>query len=201
MNTIQEAIEALKRGQIIIVVDDEDRENEGDFVVLGQYATPENINFMAKHGRGLICTPITAHIAKRLELEAMVKHNSDLHQTAFTVSIDYKTTTTGISAFERADTITALLDDKAKPTDFHRPGHIFPLVAKPGGILERRGHTEAGIELAKLCESPQVAVICEIMSEDGSMARLPELKHIASQYGLKIISIDQIVNYVKQTIH
>jgi len=198
MNTIIEAIEALRKGEIIIVVDDADRENEGDFIVLGQYATPENINFMATYGKGLICTPITSQLAQKLSLEPMVMQNTDNHQTAFTVSIDYITTTTGISAFERSETIRALLDNTVIAEQFKRPGHVFPLVAKDGGVLERRGHTEAGVELARLCGFPEVAVICEILNEDGSMARLPQLELIAKNHQLKLISIDDLVKYVKQ---
>ena len=197
MNTIEEAISALKNREIVIVVDDENRENEGDFVVLGQFATPENINFMAIHGRGLICTPISSDIAHRLKLEPMVSHNTDAHQTAFTVSIDYKNTTTGISAFDRSNTILALLDEKSLPNDFNRPGHVFPLIAKKGGILERRGHTEAGVELARLCGTKEVAVICEIMNEDGTMARMPDLEIIAQKFQLKFITIEDLVKYVK----
>lgn len=198
MNTIEEAIIALKTGEIVIVVDDENRENEGDFVVLGEFATPENINFMAKHGRGLICTPISNEIAERLELESMVKHNSDLHQTAFTISIDHKTTKTGISAFERSYTILALLNPLSVASDFNRPGHVFPLVAKDGGILERRGHTEASVELAKLCSSKEVAVICEIMNDDGTMARMPQLEKIANKFQMKLISIEDLVKYMEE---
>ena len=198
MNTIEEAIVSLKNGEIIIVVDDENRENEGDFVVLGHFATPENINFMAVHGRGLICTPISSEIAHRLALKPMVSHNTDAHQTAFTVSIDHKLTTTGISAFDRSKTMLALLDEKTVSKDFNRPGHVFPLIAKNGGILERRGHTEAGVELARLCGLSEVAVICEIMNEDGKMARMPELEKIAHKFQLKFITIESLVKYVKE---
>lgn len=198
MNTITEAIDSLKNGNIIIVVDDEQRENEGDFIVLGQYATPENINFMAVHGRGLICTPISSAIAERLSLHSMVEQNTDYHQTAFTVSIDHKSAKTGISAFERSTTIMSLFDEKSIVDDFKRPGHVFPLLAKEGGVLERRGHTEASIDLAKLCDSAEVAVICEIMNDDGTMARLPELEIIAQQHQLKLISIEDLVQYIKQ---
>lgn len=198
MNTIEEAIVALNNGEIIIVVDDENRENEGDFVTLGQFATPENINFMAMYGRGLICTPISSKIAQRLALEPMVKNNTDAHQTAFTISVDYKTTKTGISAYERSETIFALLDEKSVPNDFNRPGHVFPLIAKSGGVIERRGHTEAGVELARLCGSKEVAVICEIMNEDGTMARMPELEKIAHKFQLKFITIEDLVKYVKE---
>ena len=197
LDTIHEAIEALYNGEVIIVVDDENRENEGDFVVLGQYATPENINFMAVHGRGLICTPISTTIAEKLALHSMVENNTEYHQTAFTVSIDHKSVTTGISAFERSATILALLDEEARADDFKRPGHVFPLLAKAAGVVERQGHTEASIELAKLCHSPEVAVICEIMNDDGSMARLPELEVVAKKFNLKLISIEDLVTFVK----
>lgn len=197
MNTIDEAIVALKQGEIIIVVDDVNRENEGDFVVIGEYATPENINFMAVHGRGLICTPVSNEIAERLSLDPMVNKNTDSHQTAFTISIDHKSTTTGISAFERSYTILALLNNQAVATDFNRPGHVFPLIAKKGGVIERRGHTEAGVELAKLCGSKEVAVICEIMNEDGTMARIPQLEKIAEKFQMKFITIEDLVKYTE----
>lgn len=196
MQTVEEAVKALSNGGIIIVVDDENRENEGDFIVLGEHATPENINFMAMFGRGLICTPISEQIARRLNFHPMVEHNTDEHGTAFTISIDYKTTTTGISAFERSETILALLDDTATAADFKRPGHVFPLIAKDGGVLARRGHTEAGVELAKLCGSAEVAVICEILNDDGTMARLPELEVLAEKWHLPLISIEQLTHYV-----
>lgn len=196
MNTIDEALIALKKGEIIIVVDDQKRENEGDFIVLGQFATPENINFMAVHGRGLICTPISHNIAKKLQLAPMVELNTDSHQTAFTVSIDHKASTTGISAYERSATILALLDEQSSPSDFNRPGHVFPLIAKEGGVLERRGHTEASIDLAKLCDTPEVAVICEIMNDDGTMARLPELQLLAKKLDMKLITIEDLVAYM-----
>lgn len=199
MNTIEEAIQALKNGEIIIVSDDENRENEGDFLVLGEFATPENINFMALHGRGLICTPISPAIAERLSLNPMVQSNTDTYQTAFTISIDHIQTTTGISAFDRSKTMLALLDPQTKPEHFHRPGHVFPLIAKQGGVLERRGHTEAGVDLAKLCGSNEVAVICEIMNEDGSMARMPQLEKIAQKHNLKFITIEDLVQYIKLT--
>lgn len=194
-HTIDEAIEDLKAGRPIIVVDDEDRENEGDFVILAEHATPENINFMAVHGRGLICTPISPAIAERLALHPMVGNNTDNHQTAFTVSIDYKTTETGISAFERSDTILSILDDQATSGDFRRPGHVFPLIAKEKGVLVRNGHTEAAVDLAILCGSQPAGVICEIMKENGEMARVPELLEIAKQHALKIITIADLIHY------
>lgn len=198
MDTIEQALQVLKQGKMIIVVDDEDRENEGDFLCLGDFATPENINFMATHGKGLICTPVSQKIADRLELNPMINNNTDSHQTAFTVSIDFCTTTTGISAFERSDTILALTDDNTTSDQFKKPGHVFPLIAKDGGVIERRGHTEAGIDLARLCDSTEVAVICEIMNEDGTMARLPDLEKIAKQFNMPLISIEDLEKYMKK---
>lgn len=200
MHTVEEAIHGLKKGDMIIVVDDENRENEGDFIMLGEHATPENINFMATHGRGLICTPISPKIADKFALTPMVEANTDHHGTAFTVSIDYKTTTTGISAFERSDTIHALLDGTNAVEDFKRPGHIFPLIAKEGGVAVRRGHTEAAVDLAKLCKSAEVAVICEILNEDGTMARLPQLEQLATKWDMKLISIEQLTHYLKLSL-
>lgn len=194
-HTIEEAIDDLKKGKVIIVVDDESRENEGDFLVLADYATPENINFMATYGRGLICTPITKNLADYLNLSPMVENNTDNHQTAFTVSIDYKTTETGISAFERSETILQLLNAESVGSDFRRPGHVFPLIAKDNGVLERPGHTEAAVDFAKLCGVTPAGVICEIMSENGEMARVPELKEIANLHGLKFVTIEALVNY------
>ncbi|MCY9164204.1 bifunctional 3,4-dihydroxy-2-butanone-4-phosphate synthase/GTP cyclohydrolase II [Bacillus atrophaeus] len=192
---IEEALDALKKGEVIIVVDDEDRENEGDFVALAEHATPEVINFMATHGRGLICTPLEEDIANKLDLHPMVDHNTDSHHTAFTVSIDHRLTKTGISAQERSLTVKALLDSHAVPTDFQRPGHIFPLIAKKGGVLKRAGHTEAAVDLAKACGSQGAGVICEIMNEDGTMARVPELIEIAKQHQLKMITIKALIEY------
>ncbi|PRS10076.1 bifunctional 3,4-dihydroxy-2-butanone-4-phosphate synthase/GTP cyclohydrolase II [Bacillus atrophaeus] len=192
---IEEALDALKKGEVIIVVDDEDRENEGDFVALAEHATPEVINFMATHGRGLICTPLEEDIANKLDLHPMVDHNTDSHHTAFTVSIDHRLTKTGISAQERSLTVKALLDSQAVPTDFQRPGHIFPLIAKKGGVLKRAGHTEAAVDLAKACGSQGAGVICEIMNEDGTMARVPELVEIAKQHQLKMITIKALIEY------
>ena len=159
-DTIEEAIYELMQGKVIIVCDDEDRENEGDFVALAEKATPEVINFMIKYGRGLVCVPITEELADKLDLAPMVNHNTDSHGTAFTVSIDYKSTTTGISAYERSMTIQAMLDPNAKASDFKRPGHVFPLVAKKGGVLRRAGHTEAAVDLARLCGAKPAGVIC-----------------------------------------
>ncbi|MGJ3205650.1 bifunctional 3,4-dihydroxy-2-butanone-4-phosphate synthase/GTP cyclohydrolase II [Geobacillus thermoleovorans] len=197
-DTIEAALSALKNGEVIIVCDDEDRENEGDFVVLAEKATPDVINFMITHGRGLVCVPITEELAERLELEPMVTHNTDAHGTAFTVSVDYKTTTTGISAYERAATIQALLDPNVKASDFKRPGHVFPLIAKKGGVLRRAGHTEAAVDLARLCGAKPAGVICEIIKEDGTMARVPDLRQIADQFGLKMITIKDLIAYRSQ---
>ncbi len=197
LHTIDEALEQLLKGKMIIVVDDEDRENEGDFVALAEYVTPDTINAMATYGKGLICTPISTSIAQKLKLTPMVTNNTDNHGTAFTVSIDYKETETGISAFERALTIEKMIGSD-EPTDFRRPGHIFPLIAKDGGVLERRGHTEAAVELAKLAGVKEAGIICEIMSADGHMARLPELERISRMMSCPLISIEQLVEYVKQ---
>ena len=197
LHTIDEALEQLKQGKMIIVVDDEDRENEGDFVALADYVTPDTINAMATYGKGLICTPISTAIAQKLALTPMVTHNTDNHGTAFTVSVDYKETDTGISAFERALTIEKLITSE-EPSDFRRPGHIFPLIAKDGGVLERRGHTEAAVELAKLVGAKEAGIICEIMSADGHMARLPELERISRMMNCPLISIEQLVVYVQQ---
>lgn len=194
-HSIEEAIQDLKKGKMIIVVDDENRENEGDLLVLAEYATPENINFMATHGKGLICTPVSQKLAEHLELYPMVQNNTDNHQTAFTVSIDYKDTTTGISAFERSETIMQLLNKDAGEADFRRPGHVFPLIAKENGVLERQGHTEAAIDFARICGSEPAAVICEIMSDNGEMARVPELLVLAEKYDLKIVTIADLIRY------
>lgn len=197
LHTIDEALEQLTQGKMIIVVDDENRENEGDFVALADYVTPDTINAMATYGKGLICTPISAAIAQKLALAPMVTNNTDNHGTAFTVSIDYKETDTGISAFERALTIEKLITSD-EPADFRRPGHIFPLIARDGGVLERRGHTEAAVELAKLAGVKEAGIICEIMSADGHMARLPELERISRMMNCPLISIEQLVAYVQQ---
>ncbi|WP_054957167.1 bifunctional 3,4-dihydroxy-2-butanone-4-phosphate synthase/GTP cyclohydrolase II [Paenibacillus dakarensis] len=192
---IEEALEDLTQGKVVIVVDDEDRENEGDFIALAEKATPEVINFMVTEGRGLVCLPITQERALQLDLKPMVSQNTDNHGTAFTVSIDHKDTTTGISAFERSLTVQGLIDSQAAPTDFRRPGHMFPLIAKDGGVLRRAGHTEAAVDLARLCGSYPAGVICEIMKEDGSMARLPELVQIAHDHDMKLISIKDLIHY------
>ena len=197
LNTIPEAIEDLKNGKVIIVVDDENRENEGDFLSAAELTTPEIINFMTIHGRGLICTPLPEKRCDELGLEAMVSRSTDPKETAFTVSIDLlgDGVSTGISASDRAKTILALMDEKTKPTDFMRPGHIFPLRAKTGGVLKRAGHTEAAIDLTKLAGLKEGGVICEIMNDDGTMARLPELVVLAKKLDLKIISIEDLINY------
>lgn len=194
-HTIEEALADLKQGKMIIVVDDENRENEGDFVALAELATPEVINFMATYGKGLICTPLSPVIASRLQLAPMVARNTDFHQTAFTVSVDHMETTTGISAFERAKTIEKLIDPTAKAADFRRPGHVFPLIAKPDGVLARPGHTEAAVDLAMLAGSTHAGVICEIMNADGTMARLPELQQTAQTLNMKIITIEALIAY------
>lgn len=196
-HTIEEALKDLKSGKIIIVCDDEKRENEGDFVALAEYSTPEVINFMAMHGRGLICTPISNQLATRLELNPMVVHdnNTDAYGTAFTISVDYKTTTTGISAFERSETIQALLDEDVNADDFRRPGHVFPLIARNGGVLRRAGHTEAAVDLALLAGGKPAGVICEIMKDDGTMARIPDLVTIAKHFDLKMITIKELIEF------
>lgn len=194
-SAIEEAIYDLMRGKVVIVVDDEDRENEGDFIALADKATPEVINFMITEGRGLVCLPITQARAQELDLKPMVSQNTDYHGTAFTVSIDHKDTTTGISAFERSLTVRGIMDPNAVPSDFRRPGHMFPLVSKDGGVLRRAGHTEAAVDLARLCGSYPAGVICEIIKEDGTMARLPDLAQIAQKNDLKLISIKDLIHY------
>ncbi|MBG9784441.1 bifunctional 3,4-dihydroxy-2-butanone-4-phosphate synthase/GTP cyclohydrolase II [Shouchella lehensis] len=194
-HTIEEAIETLKAGGIIIVCDDEDRENEGDFVALGEHTTSETINFMATYGRGLICTPISQEKAQRLQLEQMVSQNTDSHGTAFTVSVDHVATTTGISAQERAYTVQALVNREATAAHFKRPGHIFPLVAKDGGVLRRAGHTEAAVDFARISGAEPVGVICEIMNDDGTMARVPQLKEIARKHKLPLVTIKDLIAY------
>ncbi|WP_028374778.1 3,4-dihydroxy-2-butanone-4-phosphate synthase [Leeuwenhoekiella sp. MAR_2009_132] len=200
LNTIEEAIADIKNGKVIIVVDDEDRENEGDFLAASEMVTPEMINFMATHGRGLICTPITEERCKELKLDMMVGTNSDPMETAFTVSVDLKGNgvTTGISASDRAKTIQALIDPDTRSWDLTRPGHIFPLKAKEGGVLRRTGHTEAAIDFARLAGFAPAGVIVEIMNADGTMARLPELVKVAKNFDLKIVSIADLVAYRMQ---
>lgn len=197
LNSIEEAINDIRNGKVIIVVDDEDRENEGDFLAAAEKTTPEMVNFMATHGRGLICAPLTENRCKELELGMMVNNNTDPMETAFTVSVDLrgKGVTTGISASDRAKTIQALVDNGTKPFDLARPGHIFPLRAKEGGVLRRTGHTEAAIDFARLAGLKPAGVIVEIMNEDGTMARLPELLEVAKKFDLKIVSIEDLVAY------
>lgn len=195
MNKIEEAIYDLMLGKVIIVVDDEDRENEGDFIALADKATPEVINFMIKEGRGLVCVPITEERAQELDLPPMVARNTDYHGTAFTVSVDYNETSTGISAYERATTVKAMIDPDTRPHDFRRPGHMFPLIAKKGGVLRRAGHTEAAVDLARMCGSYPAAVICEVIKEDGTMARVPDLAEIAAKHDLKMITIKDLIHY------
>lgn len=201
LNTISSAIEAIRSGEMIIVVDDEDRENEGDFIVAARFASPEVINFMSREGRGLICAALTEDRCRELQLEPMVRSNTSLHETAFTVSVDLigQGTTTGISASDRSKTIQALIHPETKPEDLGRPGHIFPLRAKDGGVLRRAGHTEATVDLARLAGLEPAGVLVEVMNEDGTMARLPQLLEIAKKFNLKIISIKELIEYRLKT--
>jgi 3,4-dihydroxy 2-butanone 4-phosphate synthase/GTP cyclohydrolase II len=201
LNTISSAIEAIRSGEMIIVVDDEDRENEGDFIVAARFASPEVINFMSREGRGLICAALTEDRCRELQLEPMVRSNTSLHETAFTVSVDLigQGTTTGISASDRSKTIQALIHPETKPQDLGRPGHIFPLRAKDGGVLRRAGHTEATVDLARLAGLEPAGVLVEVMNEDGTMARLPQLLEIAKKFNLKIISIKDLIEYRLKT--
>ncbi|MFW5647778.1 MAG: bifunctional 3,4-dihydroxy-2-butanone-4-phosphate synthase/GTP cyclohydrolase II [Candidatus Alkaliphilus sp. MAG34] len=194
-NTIEEAVEDIKQGKIIVVIDDEDRENEGDLLMAAEKVTPEAINFMTKYGRGLVCMPIDGFRLDELHIPQMVEHSTDNLQTAFTVSIDAMETTTGISAHERAFTVRKVLDPNAKASDFRRPGHIFPLEAKKGGVLKRAGHTEAAVDLAKLAGLYPAGVICEVMDEDGTMARTPQLMEFIKKHNLKIITIADLIAY------
>ncbi|WP_405570552.1 3,4-dihydroxy-2-butanone-4-phosphate synthase [Winogradskyella sp. Asnod2-B02-A] len=197
LNTIEEAIEDIRQGKVIIVVDDENRENEGDFLAAAEKVTPEMINFMATHGRGLICAPLTENRCEDLELSMMVRNNTDPMETAFTISVDLRGNgvSTGISASDRAKTVKALVQADLKPFELARPGHIFPLVAKEGGVLRRTGHTEAAIDFARLAGFEPAGVIVEIMNEDGTMARLPQLMNVAKKFDLKIVSIEDLVAY------
>ena len=197
LNTIEEAISAIRKGEVIIVVDDENRENEGDFLAAAELITPETVNFMAMHGRGLICVPLTESRCKQLGLNKMVSHNTDPLETAFTVSVDLRGNgvTTGISASDRAKTVLALTDSNTKAHELARPGHIFPLIAKEGGVLRRTGHTEAAIDFARLAGLKPAGVIVEIMNEDGSMARLPQLFEVAKKFDLKMVSIEDLIAY------
>ena len=196
-HTIEEAFEDLRRGKIILVTDDEDRENEGDFICAAQFATTENINFMATHGKGLICMPMSEEYVEKLKLPQMVENNTDNHETAFTVSIDHITTSTGISAVERSITALACVKEDAKPEDFRRPGHMFPLKAKKNGVLERNGHTEATVDLCRLAGLKECGLCCEIMREDGTMMRTEELSKLAQQYQMKFITIKNLQDYRK----
>ncbi|MGK7376745.1 bifunctional 3,4-dihydroxy-2-butanone-4-phosphate synthase/GTP cyclohydrolase II [Planococcus sp. 1R117A] len=196
--TVEEAVRDLKNGKAVIVIDDENRENEGDFVALAEHATPEIINLMATEGRGLICVPVEEAIAKRLKIGLMTDNNTDEYGTAFTISVDHRDTTTGISAFERSHTILSMLDPDAKAADFKRPGHIFPLIAKKGGVLRRAGHTEAAVDLAKLAGSAPAGVICEIMNPDGTMARVDDLQKVAERLGLGILTIQDLIAYKRK---
>ncbi len=199
LDSIEAALSDLKAGRMIIVVDDENRENEGDFVIPAEMITSEDVNFMTLYGRGLICAPVSSDVAARLELCPMVANAEDCHSTAFTVSIDAACDiTTGISVRDRAITLSRLSGPNIKASDFVRPGHIFPLIAKDGGVEERPGHTEAAVDLAKLCGFAPVGVICEILNPDGTCARLPQLKEIANQFNFKIISIEELILYKKQ---
>lgn len=198
-NTVEEAIEDIRQGKMIVVVDDENRENEGDLVLAAEKSTPEAINFMAKYGRGLICAPMKEDRLQALNIGRMVTNNTDPKETAFTVSIDHRDSTTGISSFERSHTIQKLLDPNVKPEEFTKPGHIFPLIAKEGGVLKRAGHTEAAVDLARLAGLYPAGVICEIMNEDGTMARVPELVKYVEEHQLKFISIADLIAYRRQT--
>lgn len=196
-NTIEQALEDLRNGKIILVTDDEDRENEGDFICAAEFATTENINFMATHGKGLICMPMSEKYVQKLKFPQMVYQNTDNHETAFTVSIDHVNTTTGISAAERSITAIACVDDNAKPEDFRRPGHMFPLLAKKNGVLERNGHTEATVDLCRLAGLKECGLCCEIMRDDGTMMRTPELIELAKKWNLKFITIKALQDYRK----
>lgn len=194
-NTIEEALEDIREGRMILVVDDEDRENEGDLLMAAEKVTPESVNFMATYGRGMICVPMTEENARRLELDLMVERNTESMKTAFTVTVDHKSSTTGISAFERANTIKELANPASVSSDFTRPGHIFPLIARDGGVLKRSGHTEAAVDLARMAGLHPAGVICEVMNDDGTMARVPQLFEFAKMHGLKIITIEELIKY------
>lgn len=196
-NTVEEALEELRNGKIILVTDDPDRENEGDFICAAEFATTENINFMACYGKGLICMPMSEEYVRKLRIPQMVQQNTDNHETAFTVSIDHVSTTTGISAAERSITALACVSDDAKPEDFRRPGHMFPLLAKKNGVLEREGHTEATVDLCRLAGLKECGLCCEIMREDGTMMRTPELMKLAKEWDIKFITIRDLQNYRK----
>lgn len=196
LNRIEEAIADIANGRIVIVVDDDNRENEGDMIAAAERCSAEHMNFFVRYARGLVCAPVEAEIASALQLDLMVERNTDLHGTAFTVSVDaFEGTTTGISAAERALTVRKLADPAARPGDFRRPGHIFPLIARPGGVLKRAGHTEAAVDLARLAGLRGAGAICEVLNEDGTMARLPQLLEIAEEHGLKIVSVADLIRY------
>lgn len=197
-NTIEEALNALKNGEIILVTDDPDRENEGDFICAAEFATTANLNFMASKGKGLICMPMSENLADKLRLPQMVNKNTDNHETAFTVSIDHVSTTTGISAAERSVTAIKCVQDDARPEDFRRPGHLFPLLAKHNGVLERTGHTEATVDLMRLAGLKECGLCCEIMREDGTMMRTPELMELSEKYGIVFITIKDLIDYRKK---
>ena len=197
-NTIPEALEALKQGKIILVTDDPDRENEGDFICAAEFATTENVNFMATHAKGLICMPMSIELCQKLQFTQMVSENTDNHETAFTVSVDHVTTTTGISAVERSVTAMKCVDDDARPQDFRRPGHMFPLRAKRTGVLERNGHTEATVDLMRMAGLKECGLCCEVMKEDGTMMRTPELIEVAQKWDMKFITIKDIQEYRKR---
>lgn len=196
-DTIEEALADLKAGKLIMVTDDEDRENEGDFICAAEFATPENVNFMATYGKGLICMPVSLEIAHKFDFPPMVGENTDNHETAFTVSVDHVSTSTGISAYDRSATALALCDENTKPADFRRPGHMFPLIAKKGGVFVRNGHTEATVDFCRLAGLKEAGLCCEIMSADGHMAHLPELYEMAKKFGFKLVSIEQLIRYRK----
>ncbi|GIN87309.1 hypothetical protein J6TS2_36950 [Heyndrickxia sporothermodurans] len=197
-DSIEAAINDLKAGKVIIVCDDENRENEGDFIALAEKTTPAIINFMITQGKGLVCVPLEEEIAKNLQLKPMTDQNTDEFGTAFTISVDHCSTKTGISAFERAATIQQLINSDSLASDFKRPGHIFPLIAKIGGVLKRAGHTEAAVDLAKLAEAVPAGVICEVIKDDGSMARVPDLRQIADKFQLKMITIQDLIAFRKE---
>lgn len=198
MTNIERAIEAIRNNELIIVTDDESRENEGDFICAGEDVTGEMINIMAKYGRGLICTPMSKEVAENLNIPLMVTYNTDNHETAFTISVDHINTSTGISAFERAETVRELVNPNSKPRDFRRPGHVFPLIAKKGGVLERDGHTEATVDLMKLAGKKEIGLCCEIMADDGHMMRGKDLVKLANKLGLVMTSVEEIQNYIKE---
>mgnify|MGYP000109743851 FL=1 len=192
---VKKAIEAIRSGKMVVMIDDEDRENEGDVVFAATFSTPEKVNFLITHAKGVLCTPLTRELAKKFELTPMVSCNTSCHETAFTVSIDGKNTTTGVSAVERDETIRLLVDYNATASDFVRPGHIFPLIAKEGGVLERTGHTEGAVDLCKLAGVAPIAVICEIVKEDGTMARKADLEEFCAKFGLAMVSVRELIEY------